>query len=823
MTSAANRRTSTSPSSVVADLVAGLTRAEQVSILTGSELFETTGVERLGIPRIRLLDGPAGVRGTEFLAASSLSVPCGTALGATWDPNLVELVGGVLGRQARAKGARVHLAPTLNLCRVVVGGRNFESFGEDPLHVATLGAAYVRGVQNEGVASCVKHFVGNDTEHERFTINSQIDERTLREVYLRPFEAAVRAGAGAIMAAYNCVNGTTMSENHRLLNEILRDEWGFTGPVVSDWYGVRSTVEALVGGTDLEMPGPGAFRGAKLLAAIDDGLIDPEAVATSVQRVLSLIEQFGGLADGGPGVETTHDNPADRMIVRRAATEAIVLLKNRLINGEPALPLLATSSQSIAVLGPNAAQGQIGGGGSAMVRPTLVSHPLSTLRSRLHDATVEHAPGCSIDIGLPMLNLSLCHNLRLEVFDDPDAAAAAEGTTPGITLPMNTTRLLWFRDPFDDQRPPRFSARLLTTFTPDRDGCWTFGFRSVGDGSFVVNGTTVADNSTVELAAIAAMGKPEVRFPIEMVSGIPYELEFRLRRESDGDGLSGILVGATPPVVDDPIGEAVAIAARADVTVLVVGTNGDWETEGRDRETIDLPGDQNELIRRVAEVSVKTIVVVNAGSPISMPWLDSVDAVVMAWFPGELLGDALTDVLTGVLEPTGRLPVTFPHSVERTPTASLHPGTEGLARYAEGRLIGHRWFDAHDEKPLFPFGFGLGYSQIEIRSATASDSGNITVTVANTSDSAGTQVVQLYAEHERATDAPADEPVRVLAGFARVDVAPHTTATVEVDIDRRALQYWDEKAARWRNRDGEVTIHVGTSSRHLAIAVRLGA
>jgi beta-glucosidase len=337
MTSAANRIPPTGPSSAVVDLVAGLSREEQVAILTGSQLFETTGVERVGIPRIRLLDGPAGVRGTEFLTTTSLSVPCGTALGATWNRALVELVGGVLGRQARAKGARVHLAPTLNLCRVAVGGRNFESFGEDPMHVACLGAAYVRGVQSEGVASCVKHFVGNDTEHERFTINSAIDERTLREVYLRPFEDAVLAGAGAIMAAYNSVNGTTVSENHRLLNEVLRDEWGFSGPVVSDWYGIRSTVEALVGGTDLEMPGPGAFRGAKLLAAIDEGLIDAEVVVTSAQRVVSLLEQFGGLADGGPGTEATRDDAADRAIVRRAATEAIVLLKNASVDGQPAL------------------------------------------------------------------------------------------------------------------------------------------------------------------------------------------------------------------------------------------------------------------------------------------------------------------------------------------------------------------------------------------------------------------------------------------------------------------------------------------------------
>jgi beta-glucosidase len=799
-------------------LIAAMTLEEQVALLSGSELFETTGVERLGIPRIRMLDGPGGVRGTDFLAATSLAIPCGSALGATWDPVLIEAVGAVLGRQARAKGARLHLAPTLNLCRTPTGGRNFESFGEDPLLVAATGVAYVRGVQSEGVGSCLKHFVGNDTEQDRFTANVTVDDRTLHEVYLRPFEAAVREGnAMAVMSSYNSVNGTTMTEHHHLLEGVLRDQWGFLGAVVGDWYGVRSTVEALAGGTDLEMPGPGSWRGPKLLDAVSDGLIDPTVVARAASRVLALLDATGGLDDDGPGPESTLDTAADRATIRSAAAQAMVLLKNDLVGGESILPLRAIVGQRVAVIGPNAAHGAICGGGSAMVRPTSVSNPLTALRARLPDVRIDHCEGDRIDVGLPMLDVDLCTDLRVELFDDPEAVDAPDSAhrVPTKSFALNTSRLLWFRDPFDATRPPLFSARLRATFIPDSSGDWTFGVRSVGDGRMLVDGEVVGDNYDTQLGEIAAMGKPEIRVTVPMTAGAAYELEFRLRRRSEGDGLSGLLVGAAAPIADDPIADAVALARSSDISILVVGTNGDWETEGRDRTSLSLPGQQDELVRRVAEVSKRTVVVVNAGAPVAMPWIDDVDAVVVAWFPGELMGDALVDVLLGDTEPQGRLPVTFPRTLADSPQAEMSAGVDGVIAYSEGRLIGHRWYDANNVDPLFPFGFGLGYADVELVAAARIGSTSVSVDLANRTDRPGVQVVQVYVACApmglRRDD---DEPIRRLAGFVKVHVPAKGVVQANVDLDPRAFQTWDSSTSSWVD-VGDRPLLVGTSLRHL--------
>ena len=346
-------------------LVDELTLAEQVALLAGVDFWHTAGVERLGIPALRVSDGPVGARGTRFDGPASLDVPCSTALAATWDPTLVERIGEVLGRETKAKGAGVLLAPTVNLHRTPTGGRNFECMSEDPYLTSRIAVAYVRGVQSEGVASCIKHFVGNDTEFERMSIDSRIDERTLRELYLAPFEAAVReAGVLAVMTSYNRINGPFAADSQPLLRGVLRGDWGFDGLVMSDWFGLHSTVDALVAGVDLEMPGPTRFRGQALLDAVERGDVPVEHVRDAALNVLTLMDRVGALAGDGPGPELTRDDPVDRALIRRAGAQGMVLLRNEPdASGSATLPLAAAALHRVAVIGPNAAVGQLMGGG----------------------------------------------------------------------------------------------------------------------------------------------------------------------------------------------------------------------------------------------------------------------------------------------------------------------------------------------------------------------------------------------------------------------------------------------------------------------------
>ena len=714
--------TSDSPDS----LLEQLTVAEQVSLLAGIDYWHTAPVERLGIPSLRVSDGPAGARGTRFGGPASLNVPCGTALAATWDPDLVELIGQVLGRETLAKGAGVLLAPTVNLHRTPIGGRNFECMSEDPYLTARTAVAYIRGLQSEGVASCVKHFVGNDTEFERMSIDSQIDERTMRELYLIPFEAAVtEAGALAVMTGYNRINGPWAADSQPMLRGVLRGEWGFEGLVMSDWFGLHSTVEGLAAGLDLEMPGPSRFRGDALLAAIERGDTTVEHVRAAARNVLILMDRVGVLSGDGPGPELTRDDADDKALIRAAGASGMVLLRNDAgANAAPVLPLTTDALRRVAVIGPNAAIGQIMGGGSAHVTPTAVIHPLAAITERLsaHGVDVSHEVGCLINRRLPALDLHLCGPLTIDYFTDPDdldvvdaRCRAARSTTTG------TAHMMWVADPLD--RPGaafEFGARLSTTFTPDATGEWRLGVESVAPARLLVDGEVVVDNADVPVGgSFFGTGRAELTAAIPLEAGRIYQLVVEVRHRHTGMGMGGVNIGSQAPVVGDPMIAAVDAAAEADVAIVVVGTNDDWESEGWDRAVLELPGQQDELIRNVAAVNPRTVVVVNAGSPVAMPWLADVQAVLMAWFPGQEMGAALVDVLFGDIEPQGRLPVTFPRRLEDTPAFEHHPGRNGAAPYLERRLVGYRWYDTVGREPLFEFGHGLGYADVSIASARA--------------------------------------------------------------------------------------------------------
>ncbi|MGZ4771151.1 MAG: glycoside hydrolase family 3 protein [Ilumatobacteraceae bacterium] len=801
-------------------LVDSLTLEEQVALLAGADFWHTVPIERAGIPSMRVTDGPVGARGTRFGGGpSSIAVACSTLLAATWDPPLVRRVGELLGREARAKGARVLLAPTVNLHRTPIGGRNFESMSEDPYLTARIAVAYVQGLQSEGVASCIKHFVGNDTEFERNTIDSRIDERTMRELYLVPFEAAVKeAGVLAVMTSYNRINGPWAADSAALVNGVLRNEWGFDGLVMSDWFGLHSTVEGVAAGLDLEMPGPTRHRGEQLETAVRNGSAAAADVRRAAVNVVRLMDRVGAFDDGAPGAETTRDSPSDIALARTAAAQGLVLLRNESVSGKPALPLDPSVLRRVAVIGPNAAVGQTMGGGSAHVTPTSIAQPLASLRARL-GATVEvaHATGCNINRRLPEIEQRLCGPITVDYFDDP--AALDDRSAGAVRTGSGTMRLLWVKDPVGkSDSNPRFGARLSTTFTPDVTGTWGFGIESIAPTRLLIDGAVVIDNESLPKGgSFYGTGKAELTGSVDVDAGRHYLLEVEVRHHPIGQGLGGVNIGAQPPLGENLLAEAVDVASKADCSIVIVGTNDDWECEGWDRATMDLPGEQNELIRQVAAAGKRTVVVINAGSPVSMPWLPDVDAVLMAWFPGQQMGEAIADVLLGDTEPQGRLPVTFPAHLEDTPAFEHHPGRNGVANYAEGRLIGYRWYATVGRRPLFPFGFGLGYATVGITAARHAGGSAVDVDLVNESDRDGVQVVQVYTARAGSVERRGDEPAMQLVGFTKATVPAHGARTVTVELDPRAMQTWNVSDHAWVRAEGEFELCIGTSSGDIAV------
>ncbi len=800
-------------------LVEQLTLEEAVTLLAGHDAWHTAPIERLGIPRMRVSDGPAGVRGTRFGGVPSLNVPCGSSLAATWDVELVRAIGELLGRELHHKGARVHLAPTVNLHRTPVGGRNFESMGEDPHLTAEMAVAYVQGVQSQGVASCIKHFVCNDTEFERMSIDSQVDMRTLREIYLVPFERAVRdAGVLSVMSAYNKVNGLHAADHGWLLTQVLREEWGFDGVVMSDWFGSHSTVEGVVAGLDLEMPGPTRHRGDKLVGAVREGLVTEAEVRRSVRNLLAVMERVGAL-DAEPGPETTNDHRDDRALIRHASGRGMVLLRNSTDKtGTRPLPLVVRPGARVAIIGPNAQTCRALGGGSALVTPTHVSHPLDALCARLEPkgVLVRHAAGCDINKRVPEIDASMIANLALDIFATPDDLDDPSASPIRTSRPP-TTQIFWTRDP--GRRAGTglaFGARLAFDFTPDVTASWDVGIETVGDARVFVDGALIVDNcGAPKGGSFFGTGRVEMRGSVALVAGRSHHVVVELRQSAEASSVGGINLGMRAPLPADMVGEAALLAARSDVSIVVVGTNEDWESEGWDRVDIDLPGEQNRLISEVARVSPTTIVVVNAGSPVAMPWLDEVDAVVFTWFGGQEMGEALVDVLLGDVEPQGRLPVTFPRHMDDTPASEFHPGRGGVAPYREGRLVGYRHFDTVGRTPLFPFGFGLGYADVTVVGADLIDDFTIEVSLANASDRDGVQIVQVYAHVIDRTSLDRDEPDQKLVGFARVEVPAGGSANAVVRLDPDAYRFWDTAVDAWAQRTGAVELRVATSSRHV--------
>ncbi|MEU5997110.1 glycoside hydrolase family 3 C-terminal domain-containing protein [Streptomyces sp. NPDC047197] len=771
-------------------------------LLGGRDMWSLHPLPEIGLAPLVMSDGPIGVRGTRWTADDpSIALPSPTALAATWDQGLARRAGALLAQEARRKGVHVLLAPTVNLHRSPLGGRHFEAYSEDPYLTGVIGTGYVQGVQSGGVGTTVKHFVANDAETDRFTVDNKVGPRALRELYLAPFEAIVaNAHPWGIMTAYNQVNGSTMTEHRYLVNEVLRGEWGFDGCNVSDWMAARSTTGAVQGGLDVAMPGPRTVYGEALAEAVRAGRVKEPAVDEAVRNVLRLAARVG-ILDGAEPVVT--DVPAEidgESLAREIARRAFVLVRNE----NDALPLRPTAS--VALIGAAARDARVLGGGSATVFPARVTSPLDGLTAALGDDALTYAVGADPSDELAPADKGF--ELRA-ICRDADGDVLGEGNLP-------SGQVQWIGDDLPEgvSHETMASIEVVGTFTPRASGEHSFGTRGLGAFTLCVGGEVVFEGSEVmgpESDPFEAFfGSPVERAKVRLTAGEPVEVSLLHPLDKEYEApLPGVVfsfVHLEPRRdPDELIAEAVEAARGADTAVVVVATTERVESEGFDRQDLRLPGRQDELVRAVAEANPRTVVVVNSGSPVELPWREDVAAVLLGWFPGQEGGAALADVLLGAREPGGRLPTTW-GALADAPVTRVTPADGELA-YTEGVFIGYRAWEKAGATPAYAFGHGLGYTDWTYESLVVEGT-TATVRVRNSGPRAGREVVQVYLAP---TANDGDRPARWLAGFAGAEAAPGESVEVRIELPRRAFGIWDDSANSWSHQGGSYEIQVGRS------------
>ncbi|WP_458106603.1 glycoside hydrolase family 3 C-terminal domain-containing protein [Arthrobacter sp. R3-55] len=800
--------------------VSRLNLAEKVRLLTGSSFWSIGPEPKAGLRRFVVSDGPVGVRGEKWDDREwSANAPSPTAVAASWDPGLVERIGRAMGAEAHRKGVDVVMAPTVNLQRTPAGGRHFECYSEDPLLSGVIGSAWVRGVQAQGIGACVKHFVANDQETDRMGVDNVVDERTLRELYLAPFEHIERdAKPWSYMASYNKVNGTSMTESG-LLDDVLKGEWGSDALVMSDWFATRSTVAAATGGLDLAMPGPHSPWGQALVDAVLAGDVDEAKIDDKVLRLLRLAARTGALEGYKNSAAATVSDQQMDALMREAAAAGFVLVKN-----EKVLPLPAELA-SLAVVGPNAVRGRIAGGGSAQVLPRHVVHPAEGLSAALPNVRVLTALGVRSSERAGVLEGDAAQlpdragqGMRLDFL-----AADAEVL---FTEVRRVGHFVWM-----DDFAPGVSATQVATVrttvrvTAERSGTHRFGASGVGHITVALDGEVLADE-TMQLREGADMIEglmlpPQLLIEHHFEKGESVLLTTTYSPVTDptaGAPLWVTLVNADGPHETDEveIASAVELARASDAALVLVGTTEEVESEGYDRDSLALPGRQDELVEAVIEANPNTVVVVNAGAPVLMPWLKKAKAVLLVWFPGQQMGAALAEVMTGATEPGGRMPTSWPAAggviqPENVPT-------RGTLQYHEGLHLGYKAYLRQEIEPAVPFGHGLGYttwrlSDPSVRALTldggAIVGGAASVTLTNTGNREGSHVVQVYVSRP---ESAVERPAVWLAAFERVSLSPGQSRRIEVPVPPRAFEHWSTQDHTWAVEPGAFSIEVGSSA-----------
>ena len=798
----------------IKQLIKDLTLEEKIELLSGFDAWQTNKIDRLGIPSIKMSDGPNGVRGDGNSGKSSACFPCAISMGSSWNLNLINTLGEELASEAKLKDVDVLLGPTINIHRHPLGGRHFECFSEDPFLTGKIAIEYVKGVQSKNIAACLKHFVGNDTEFERYTVSSNIDERTLREIYLLPFEMAIKeANAKVVMSAYNKLNNIYCSSHENLLIEILKDEWGFDGYVVSDWGAARDTVENAIGGLDLEMPGPAKSWGKNLITAINDKAVPEDLINDKVKRILNVASFCKRFENPIRKPERDNDSKLKRKLLKDAAQEGMVLLKN-----DGILPL-KKDIKSIGIIGPNAEKAQIIGGGSATLVPYHESHPVSSFQNNFSEKTiVKSAKGCHTYRYLPEINKSLTkeNGFLVEYFNVTD------NRNDFISSKVLRGSKFWIFEGFakdiigTEDRPDIF-VKFSCTYVPDISGEHAFEIFAIGKSKLLINNEEIIDNWTDPLPgdAFFAHGSSPKRGASYLEKDKSYQIEIQYKFEGN---FPAIYIGCQPPDKIDLLDEALNIAKEVDEVILLVGTNSDWETEGNDRVDFNLPGEQNTLIEKVLEINPNAIIVLNTGSPVDMPWVNKAKSILQSWYAGQEYGDALFEILTGLVNPSGKLPTTFPKRIKDTPAYSCYPGENLQMSYDEKLLIGYKWYDRKKLEPLFHFGHGLSYTNFEYSNLriSNSDKNNFTCSfnIENVGDISGFEISQCYISFMNCDE---DEPIKKLQGFDKTYINSGEIKKIEICLDSKSFSTWDIKNHQWEIKKGVFNILIGSSSNDIKL------
>ncbi len=783
-------------------LLSKMTLEEKIEIIGGINDFYTRPISRLDIPSLRMSDGPMGIHDFGLTTA----YPAGIALAASWDSELAQRFGTAMGNDARARGVHFILGPGMNINRAPMCGRNFEYFGEDPFLTSRMAVAVIKGIQGQRVIAVAKHFAGNNSEFQRMTLSSDIDERTLREIYLPAFEASVKeAKVGAVMDAYNLVNGVHMTQNNHLNNEILKKEWGFDGILMSDWGATHDGVAAALGGLDLEMPSPTFMNSSALLPALKDGRIPVAILDDKVRRILRKTIEFGFFDQLQRDSSIPSYSQEGREVALEMARGGMVLLKN----SDNLLPLDENKLKTIAVIGPDAYPAVPSGGGSAESKPFNAVSYLEGISNRLGTKAkvlyvVDEPPFDELFENSEFVTEpGSASGLKGEYFDNEELRG-----TPAMVRTDQHIHFDWGEGSFAAGHPvDHFSVRWTGYFIPKKSGDYKF-FTSADDGvRLYIDDEILIDDWLPQSQTVENGAK-------HLEAGKAYKIRLEYF-EAVGSAIIGF--GVTP--ADSFIGRATkAIATKADAVIICVGFDPKTEGEGADR-TFQLPGGQDELIRQISAINKNTIVVLTAGGNVDMTqWVDGVPAILHAWYPGQEGGRALAQIIFGDYSPSGKLPVSFERRSEDNPTFHTYypkPG-ESHVQYSEGVFVGYRQFDRSETKPLFAFGHGLSYTKFEYSGLSVSpQSGNLTdpVTVSfevkNIGQHEGAEIAQLYVGDSHAS---VPRPLKELKGFAKINLKPGESKQVTLTLDRRAFSFYDVKKSDWNAEAGEFSILVGGAS-----------
>ncbi|EQB55592.1 hypothetical protein CGLO_04458 [Colletotrichum gloeosporioides Cg-14] len=817
-------------------LLSQLTTAEKVLLLSGKSTWETPEIERLHVPSLKVSDGPNGARGAQFTDGTTAACfPACVSLAATFNRSLARQIGVALGEETQTKGAYVLLGPTVCPHRSPLGGRNFESFSEDPFLTGELASEYVVGLQSQRVAATVKHFAINEQDTRRFTVNETVSERAMREIYLRPFEIVVKkADPWCIMTSYPKVNGAYVDDQTTFLKDILRDEWKFKGLVMTDWGAASAAIaNGIRNGLDLEMPGPPHRRQPAVVhKLIEDGKVDVKDIDDRVLPLLKLLRQTGKFTDRRePVPERAISRPEHEKLIREAGGEGVVLLKN----SDGALPLKPSHLQNIAVLGPLAKHAAAHGGGSASLNCHYKISPFDAIKSRLPDSKLSYSKGAHV----------------FRAYPDFVAGTRNRLGNPGFAADFYENLNLT-GEPFYTEEYPRGSfmtlmnenvvtaksARLSTAYSPNVSGKHYLSFSGMGPARLFINGEFQGEIKETAEAMSFLLGVQEERhLQYDFVTGKTYDIVIESTISPNpnaelylaDDQIAVHLGFVSQQEMDaDVLSEAVSFAKDADVALIFVGNTPQWETEGQDMATMTLPADgsQDKLIAEVAKVNPNTIVIITTGVPVELPWLENVAAVVQAWYGGQETGNSILDVLLGEVNPSGRLPMSWPKKNEHTACYG-HFGLDSWdsreVEYVEGVNVGYRHFDSQygtEQEVMFPFGYGLSYSTFEHSACALSgtldandENAKITVavTVHNTSDVAGSEVVQVYVTPPKSRTG-VERPPKALVAFEKIHLNPGAQKDIQLTFKRDGAAFWSEARKLWEVEAGEHEVHVSTSS-----------